>query len=48
MDWSYNTVIIHQIDINKVYQKDLKDNNINWPNQNFVGAQFFSIKDIII
>lgn len=40
MDWSYNSIMIHQLDVNKVYQKDFKENNINWPNQDFINSEY--------
>ncbi len=40
MDWTFNSILFDEIDVNKVYQKDLKNNDISWPNQNFGNSEY--------
>lgn len=40
MDWTFNSILFDEIDENIVFQKDYKDNNINWPNQNFERSEY--------
>ena len=40
MDWTFNTILFDELDINKVYQKDFKENNINWPNKDFENSDY--------
>ncbi len=40
MDWTFNSILFDEIDENSVYQKDYRDNNINWPNQNFERSEY--------
>lgn len=40
MDWTFNSILFDEIDANLVYQKDYKDNDINWPNQNFERSEY--------
>lgn len=40
MDWTFNSILFDEIDENLVYQKDYKDNNIHWPNQNFERSEY--------
>lgn len=40
MDWTFNSILFDKLDINKVYQKDFKDNNINWSNLDFENSEY--------
>ena len=40
MDWTHNSILFDELDVNKVYQKDLKDNDINWPNLDFENSEY--------
>jgi len=40
MDWTFNSILFDKLDVNKVYQKDLKDNDINWPNLDFENSEY--------
>ena len=40
MDWTFNLILFDKLDVNKVYQKDLKNNEINWPNKNFEISEY--------
>lgn len=40
MNWNFNTILFDELDINKVFQKDFKENNINWPNKDFENSEY--------
>jgi hypothetical protein len=40
MDWTFNTILFDKLDTDIVYQKDLKKNDINWPNQNLENSEY--------
>lgn len=43
MDWRFNTIWFDQIDNNKIYRKDFKDNNLKSPNISFEDSEYATI-----
>lgn len=42
MDWRFNTIWLEQLEQNKIFSKDFKENSIQTENKNFNNSEYAS------